>query len=245
MKLNALGLAVAVSLLAGGTRVMGDDPAPASAPAPAPAQPATLTATPPASDAKPDAKPEAKPADAPADEKKEDAKPAAPASPLVLGYTMKDIDGKDVDLSSFKGKVVLIVNVASNCGYTPQYTGLQKLYTDKKDKGLVILGFPANNFNEQEPGSDSEIKSFCTGKYNVTFPMFSKISVKGDDQHPLYKQLAAQPKPIGGEPGWNFTKFLVDRTGAVVGRFDSKTRPSDAKLLKQIDELLADPTTAK
>lgn len=135
-----------------------------------------------------------------ADDKKEEAVPAAPVSPMVLAYTVKDIDGKDVDLASFKGQVVLIVNVASNCGYTPQYTGLQKLYTDKKDKGLVILGFPANNFGEQEPGSESEIKSFCTGKYNVTFPMFSKVSVKGDDQHPLYKQLALQAKPIGGDP---------------------------------------------
>ena len=241
MKLNALGMAAVVVLVAGGTRVLGDDPAPAPAPAPAPVQPAV----PPAPETKPESKADPKHADAPADDKKEEAVPAAPVSPMVLAYTVKDIDGKDVDLASFKGQVVLIVNVASNCGYTPQYTGLQKLYTDKKDKGLVILGFPANNFGEQEPGSESEIKSFCTGKYNVTFPMFSKVSVKGDDQHPLYKQLALQAKPIGGDPGWNFTKFLIDRSGNVVGRFDSKTRPNDAKLLKQVDELLAEPIPAK
>jgi len=248
MKSHSIGLAAALMLVVGGVRVLADDPTPPPAPA-APAQPTTPPATDPKPSSNPAPKDEAKhDDDAKVDDdaaKKEPAVIAAPASPFVLAYTMKDIDGKDVDLASFKGKVVLIVNVASNCGYTPQYVGLEKLYTEKKDKGLVILGFPANNFGEQEPGTDAEIKSFCTGKYNVTFPMFSKISVKGDDQHPLYKQLAMQPKPLGGDPGWNFTKFLVDRSGAVVGRFDSKTRPNDPKLLKQIDELIAEPVPAK
>ena len=175
------------------------------------------------------------------------APPAKPAEPsmaakedsYVLGFTMKSLDGKDVDLASFKGKVVLMVNVASKCGLTPQYEGLQKLYADKKDKGFVILGFPANNFGSQEPGTDKEISEFCTSKYNVTFPMFSKISVKGDDTHPLYKKLIGQPAPIGGEPKWNFTKFLVDRTGHVVARFEPKTKPDDAAVIAKIDELVA------
>ncbi|MCC6970336.1 MAG: glutathione peroxidase [Phycisphaerales bacterium] len=152
---------------------------------------------------------------------------------------MKDIDGNDKNLEDFKGSVVLMVNVASKCGYTSQYKGLEKLYQDKKEKGLVIIGFPANNFGNQEPGTEADIKKFCTGEYNVTFPMFSKISVKGDDQHPLYKKLAAQPAPVGGDPKWNFTKFLVDRSGNVVARFDTRTAPSDTELNRQIDDLLA------
>lgn len=158
--------------------------------------------------------------------------------PYVLGYTVKDIDGNEVDLAKYKGKVVMIVNVASKCGLTKQYEGLQKLYEEKQGDGLVIVGFPANNFREQEPGTDEEIKEFCTGTYGVTFPMMSKISVKGEDAHPLYKQLAAQPAPIGGEPQWNFTKFLVDREGNVVARFEPKTTPEDAALRKKVDELL-------
>jgi glutathione peroxidase len=156
----------------------------------------------------------------------------------VLGYTMKTIDGKDQDLSAYKGKVVMIVNVASKCGLTPQYEGLQALYEKDKDAGLVILGFPANEFGSQEPGTNEEIKSFCTGTYHVTFPMFEKIVVKGEGTHPLYTQLAAQPAPIGGEPKWNFTKFLVDRQGHVVARFEPKVKPDDPALLKKIDELL-------
>jgi glutathione peroxidase len=157
----------------------------------------------------------------------------------VLGFTMKTIDGKDQDLSVYKGKVVLIVNVASKCGLTPQYEGLEKLYETRKDAGLVVLGFPANEFNGQEPGTDAEIKSFCTGTYGVTFPMFSKIVVKGEGQHALYKKLASQPEPIGGDPKWNFTKFVVDREGRVVARFEPKIKPDDPALLKKLDELLA------
>ena len=178
-----------------------------------------------------------------ADEKKTDEAPAEKPSPYVLGYTVKDIDGNDVDLASFKGKVLLIVNVASKCGMTPQYEGLQKLYEEKKDSGLVILGFPANNFGGQEPGSNEQIKTFCTTNYKVTFPMFSKVSVRDDktngEAHPLFKQLAAQPSPVGGAPEWNFTKYLVDRNGNVVEKFPFRTPPSDATLQRRIDELLA------
>jgi glutathione peroxidase len=190
----------------------------------------------PKSDAPKQDQPAVQPAGTP--EKAPEKKDAAPASPYVLGYTMKDIDGKDVDLSQYKGKVILFVNVASKCGYTPQYLGLEKLYKEKAAKGFVILGFPANNFGEQEPGSDAEIKSFCSSKYNVTFPMFSKVSVRGEDAHPLYKQIASQPKPIGGDPQWNFTKYLIDKNGNVVGRFDPKVKPDDATMNRRIDELL-------
>ena len=152
-----------------------------------------------------------------------------------LDYTVKDIDGKDFNLADLKGKVVLIVNVASKCGYTPQYKGLESLYEANKDKGLVIVGFPANNFKGQEPGTNDEIKAFCTGKYNVTFPMMSKISVKGEDIHPLYKQLTDAKGPVT----WNFNKFLVGRDGKLIEHFDSKAKPDDAKLTDAIDKALA------
>jgi glutathione peroxidase len=168
-----------------------------------------------------------------------EGEPSKPAGgSYVLGYTMKDIDGKDVSLEAYKGKVVLIVNVASNCGFTSQYAGLQKLFDEKKEAGLVVLGFPTNDFGRQEPGSEAEIKSFCSTKYNVTFPMFSKVQVKGEGACELYKKLASQPAPIGGEPGWNFTKFLVDRSGNVVSRYDSRVKPDDATLSAKIAELL-------
>lgn len=157
------------------------------------------------------------------------------ASPAVLNYTVKDIDGNDYDLSKLKGKVVLLVNVASKCGYTPQYKGLESLYESYKDKGFVIVGFPANNFKGQEPGSNEEIKQFCTSKYNVTFPMMSKISVKGDDMHPLYKQLT----DAKGQVTWNFNKFLVGKDGKLIEHFDSKVKPDDSKLSSAIDAALA------
>lgn len=170
-------------------------------------------------------------------------KPAAPASSPSAGtiyhHAVNRIDGTPESLAAYKGKVILIVNVASQCGYTPQYAGLEKLYGEKKDKGLVILAFPANNFGAQEPGTNQEIAAFCSSSYSVTFPLFEKISVKGDDAHPLYRQLAAQPAPIGGEPKWNFTKFLIDRQGRPVARFESKVKPDDASLLGKLDELLA------
>jgi glutathione peroxidase len=160
----------------------------------------------------------------------------------VLGYTMKTIDGADKPLADYKGKVVLIVNVASKCGLTPQYAGLEALYEKHAPQGLVVLGFPANNFGGQEPGTNDEIKAFCTGKYDVTFPMFAKISVKGDDIHPLYKSLTTQPAPIGGDVQWNFQKYLVDRSGNVVAMFGPKTMPDDAALTAKIEELLKQPS---
>jgi glutathione peroxidase len=163
---------------------------------------------------------------------------AAPSA-YVLGYEMPLLEGGVQDLGAFKGKVVLIVNTASKCGLTPQYKELQALYDAKKDDGLVILGFPANNFMNQEPGSNEQIAEFCEQNYGVTFPMFSKVSVKGDDICPLYKQLTAQPSPIGGEIQWNFDKFLVDRDGNVVARFSPRTKPSDPAFNAKIQELLA------
>ena len=145
----------------------------------------------------------------------------------VYDYTMKSIDGKPVPIAEFKGKVLLVVNVASKCGFTPQYTGLEALYEKYKGQGLVIAGFPANNFMSQEPGTDAEIKTFCSTKYNVSFPMFSKISVKGDDKAPLYQYLTdttANPT-TGGEIKWNFTKFLVDRNGKILQRFEPNVTP--------------------
>lgn len=151
---------------------------------------------------------------------------------------MNMIDGTPKSLSDYKGKAVLIVNVASKCGYTKQYAGLEALYKAKKDAGLIILGFPANNFGGQEPGTNKDIAAFCERDFGVTFPLFEKISVKGDDQDALYKTLASQPAPVGGDPKWNFTKFLVDRQGRVVARFEPAVAPDDAELLKQIDAAL-------
>jgi glutathione peroxidase len=159
----------------------------------------------------------------------------------ALAFEVKDIDGADTELSRFRGDVVLIVNVASKCGYTKQYAGLEKLYEKYKDRGLVVIGFPANNFNGQEPGSNEEIKNFCASKFNVTFPMMSKISVKGDDIHPLYKYLTegSTAGEFSGEIGWNFTKFLVDRNGNVYARFGSKATPEDPVLVGAIEKGLA------
>ncbi len=158
------------------------------------------------------------------------------ASPLT--GTVKKIDGKDADLSAYKGKVVLIVNVASRCGYTGQYAGLEKLYTTYKDKGLVVLGFPANEFGGQEPGTDAEIATFCSSKYGVTFDMFSKIVVKGANKAPLYKALTEGATP-SGDVGWNFEKFLIGRDGKIVGRYKSGVAPDDAKLKGVIEAELA------
>src|SRR5579863_6587839 len=162
------------------------------------------------------------------------------AASSLYDFTMPALNGTPTPLAGFKGKVVLVVNVASQCGYTPQYEGLQALYTKFKDQGFVIAGFPANNFGGQEPGTNEEIGAFCRSKYGVTFPMFSKISVKGADQAPLYKYLtdkSANPK-TGGDIQWNFTKFLVDRDGKIIQRFESAVTPEQmdaaiAKALKQ------------
>jgi glutathione peroxidase len=152
----------------------------------------------------------------------------------VHEFTLNSIDGKPAPLSAYQGKVVLIVNVASRCGFTPQYAGLEALYEKYKDRGFTILGFPANNFGGQEPGTNEEIKTFCTTKYNVTFPMYSKISVKGDDKAPLYQFLTA----TGGEIQWNFTKFLVDKDGKVVARFEPKVTPDSPDVASAIEKAL-------
>jgi glutathione peroxidase len=158
----------------------------------------------------------------------------------VHDFTMKTLDGKQVPLASFRGKVMLVVNVASQCGYTYQYEGLQALYAKYKDRGLVLTGFPANNFGGQEPGSDAEIGAFCTSKFGVTFPMFSKISVKGSDKAPLYQFLTdpkANPK-TGGEIQWNFTKFLVDRNGKVIQRFEPAVEPNSREIEAAVEAAL-------
>lgn len=159
----------------------------------------------------------------------------------VLDFTVRDIDGKDVKLSKYKGDVILVVNVASKCGYTPQYEGLQAIYKKYKDKGFFVLGFPANNFGGQEPGTNTEIKEFCESKFHVTFPMFAKISVKGDDIDPLYKFLTekATNGAFAGDITWNFNKFLVDRSGKVVARFSSKDTPESEVVTSAIDKYLA------
>lgn len=156
----------------------------------------------------------------------------------IYNFTMKTIGGNEKSLSSYKNKVVIIVNVASFCGYTPQYKELESLYTMYKEKGFVILGFPANNFGQQEPGSDSDIKNFCESKYNVSFDLFSKISVKGNDQHPLYKYLTTETD-FKGDIGWNFTKFLVDKNGNVVAKYPSATKPLAKEVTQKVEELLA------
>lgn len=166
---------------------------------------------------------------------------APPPEKSIYDFTMKNIDGQNVKLNTYKGKVVMIVNTASKCGYTPQYEGLQGLYDKYKDKGMVILGFPANNFMGQEPGTEAEIKEFCTLKYKVTFPMFAKISVNGKDQHPLYNFLtnkATNPE-FSGDVSWNFNKFLVDRSGKVVARFGSKDKPDGEAVTAAIEKYLA------
>ena len=158
----------------------------------------------------------------------------------IYDFTLKDIDGKDVKLSSFKGKVVMIVNVASKCGFTPQYEGLQKVYAKYQGQGFVILGFPANNFMGQEPGANEEIKTFCSTKYNVSFPIFSKISVKGADINPLYKFLTDKmtDPDFGGDISWNFNKFLFDRNGKIIARFNSPDKPESDKVIQAIENAL-------
>jgi glutathione peroxidase len=155
----------------------------------------------------------------------------------LLDFTMKNIAGQDVALRTFEGRVLLLVNVASKCGLTPQYRGLQELYDRYRQKGLEILGFPANNFLGQEPGSDQQIQEFCSQRYSVTFPLFSKISVKGRDIHPLYEFLTRPATNPGfdGKIGWNFAKFLVDRTGKVIARFEPKTSPVSPEVIDAVE----------
>jgi len=158
----------------------------------------------------------------------------------ALKFKMKDIDGKEVDLGKYQGKVVLFVNVASKCGLTPQYKALQALHDKYADKGLVIIGVPANEFLSQEPGSDADIKEFCTSKYNVKFPMMSKVVVKGEGITPLYEYLTTKTEgKFKGDIAWNFTKFLVNREGEVVARFEPRVRPDSKDVTGAIEAELA------
>ena len=167
------------------------------------------------------------------------AAPLLADDPKLQAIPLKDIDGKDTSLKAFSGKVVLAVNVASRCGNTKQYTGLQALHDKLKDKGLVIVGFPCNDFGAQEPGSNTEIKEFCTSKYAVTFPMMDKLHVKGPEQHPLYKELTGPGSAFPGDVKWNFGKFLIGTDGKVIARFEPGVKPEDPKLVKAIEDALA------
>jgi glutathione peroxidase len=166
----------------------------------------------------------------------------APPQKSMYEFTMKDIDGNDIKLDAYRGKVAMIVNTASKCGLTPQYEGLQDLYDKYKDRGFVVLGFPANNFMGQEPGTEKEIKDFCNLNYDVSFPMFSKISVKGTDQHPFYTFLTNKDTNPGfeGDITWNFEKFLTDRNGKIIARFSPKTTPDSPEVVSAIENALKD-----
>ena len=160
------------------------------------------------------------------------------AGSSLYSFTLNSIDGKPLPLADYKGKVILVVNVASRCGFTPQYTALESIYEQYKHHGFVILGFPANNFGGQEPGTNAEIKTFCSAKYNVTFPLYAKVSVKGDDQTPLYKYLTSANPSFAGDIKWNFTKFLVDKDGNVVQRFEPAVTPDSKEVTSAIEKQL-------
>jgi glutathione peroxidase len=162
----------------------------------------------------------------------------AAQTPMVYDFTLNDIDGKPVSLTQFSGKVLLLVNTASFCGNTPQYNDLEKMYQQYREKGFEILAFPANNFGQQEPGTNAEIKTFCNTKYSLTFPLFSKISVKGEDKHPLYRYLTEQ-SPFPGEVEWNFQKYLVDRSGKVVARYPHRMKPLAPEIVQDVEGVLA------
>ena len=166
---------------------------------------------------------------------------SAPMSKTVYDFKMKNIDGKEVALADYKGKVLLIVNVASHCGNTPQYKDIEAMYEKYKDKGLVVLGFPANNFMGQEPGSDETIKKFCTMEYKVTFPMFSKISVKGSDMHPLYKYLTSKDENgvMDAPVKWNFQKFLIGKDGKVITSIGNHESVNEPEVVKAVEAALA------
>jgi glutathione peroxidase len=157
----------------------------------------------------------------------------------IYQIPVKDIDHKDTSLGAYQGKVLLVVNVASKCGFTPQYTALQVVYEKYKGKGLIVLGFPCNQFGSQEPGTDEQIKLFCSTKYNVTFPLFDKIEVNGPNRHPLYTMLAGNDSPFPGDIKWNFTKFLIGRDGTILKRFDSRITPDSPEVTAAIEAALA------
>lgn len=161
------------------------------------------------------------------------------AADSLYDIPLKDIDGKAASLKPYQGKVMLLVNVASKCGYTPQYTALEAAYQKYQAQGLVICGFPCNQFGGQEPGTDAEIKQFCSSKYSVTFPMFDKLEVNGANRHPLYVALAGASSPFPGDIRWNFTKFLVGRDGKILNRFDSAVKPDAPEVTKAIEAALA------
>lgn len=168
-----------------------------------------------------------------------ESKTASSSAGSFHDLSAKTIDGKTVKMSEYKGKVVLVVNTASKCGYTPQYEGLQKLHDANKDKGFVVLGFPSNDFGGQEPGADTDIKSFCKLNYGVNFPLFSKNPVVGKEKQPVYKYLTeSAPEPMRGEVDWNFEKFLINGQGQIVGRYKSKVAPNGDEIAKAIAENL-------
>ncbi|MBK9090012.1 MAG: glutathione peroxidase [Holophagales bacterium] len=162
---------------------------------------------------------------------------ASAADAGVYAFSLNLNDGSPKKLADYKGKALLVVNTASKCGYTKQYAPMEQLYQKYKDRGFEVLAFPANNFMGQEPGTNEEIRAFCTAKFNTTFPLFAKISVKGDDIHPLYKYLTTLPE-FSGDITWNFNKFLVDPSGKVVARFGSKVDPMSEELTKKLEEIL-------
>jgi glutathione peroxidase len=164
---------------------------------------------------------------------------STPAAGSLYDIPLKDIDGKDTSLKPYAGKVLLLVNVASKCGFTPQYTALEATFQKYQAQGLVVCGFPCNQFGAQEPGTDAEIKEFCMAKYNVTFPMFDKLEVNGANRHPLYVALAGADSPFPGNIHWNFTKFLIGRDGKILNRFDSKVKPDSEEVTKAIEAALA------
>lgn len=159
----------------------------------------------------------------------------------LYSFTMKTIDGESKSLADYRGKALLIVNTASKCGFTPQYKTLEELYARYKNRGFEILGFPANNFLGQEPGTDAEIKQFCLLKFKTSFPLFSKISVKGKDMHPLYQYLTTAPG-FSGDISWNFNKFLIDPQGNIAARYGSKTDPLDQELTAKLESILPQPS---
>jgi glutathione peroxidase len=157
----------------------------------------------------------------------------------IYDIKLKDIDGKETTLGAYKGKVLLIVNVASKCGYTKQYAGLEALYEKYRNQGFVVLGFPCNQFGGQEPGTNEQIKEFCSSKFNVTFPLFDKIEVNGSGRHPLYVQLAGPGSPFPGDITWNFNKFLIGRDGTILKRFDSRVTPESKEMIQAVESALA------
>lgn len=161
------------------------------------------------------------------------------AADSIYDIPLKDIDGKDASLKSYKGKVLLIVNVASKCGLTPQYSALEAIHRKYKNQGFTVLGFPCNQFGAQEPGSNAEIKQFCSSKFDVTFPMFDKLNVNGESRHPLYVTLAGTQSPFPGDIKWNFAKFLVGRDGKILARFEPSTKPDSSEVSRAIEAALA------